>query len=118
MAWFILFIAGLCETVWAVGLKYTHGFSRLWPSVWVIVAMLLSFFLLARAAKTIHPPTAYSIWVGIGVIGTWVVSVTVLKDPFKPVHVLFVALVLAGVIGLKMTGTASAPSSPAPAAAP
>lgn len=118
MAWITLLIAGLCETVWAVGMKYTHGFTKLWPSVWVIIAMLLSFFLLAKAAKTIHPPTAYSIWVGIGVIGAWLVSVTILKDPFKPVQVLFVLLVLGGVVGLKMTGGKPAPPTPAPAVTP
>lgn len=116
MAWFILIIAGLCETGWAVGLKYTNGFSRLWPTFWVIVAMLLSFFLLARAARTIHPPTAYTVWVGIGVLGAWIVSVAVLKDPFRPAQMLFVALILAGVIGLKLTTIAATP--PAPPIAP
>lgn len=113
MAWIILIIAGLCETVWAVGLKYTHGFTRLGPTIWVIAAMLLSFFLLARAAKTIHPPTAYSIWVGIGVIGAWAVSVAILKDPFKPIQILFIALVLGGVIGLKLTSSPVKPATPA-----
>ncbi|MCC6676379.1 MAG: multidrug efflux SMR transporter [Phycisphaerales bacterium] len=117
MAWFILIIAGLCETGWAVGLKYTAGFTRLWPTVWVIIAMLLSFFLLARAARTIHPPTAYSIWVGIGVLGAWIVSVTILKDPFRLSQMLFVTLILAGVIGLKLTMT-SAPPAALPAATP
>ena len=112
MAWLILIIAGLCETAWAVGLKYTAGFTRLWPSVWVIIAMLLSFFLLARAARTIHPPTAYTVWVGIGVVGAWLVSVVILKDPLRPAQAFFVALVLAGVIGLKLTGTGPAPAAP------
>lgn len=117
MAWFILIVAGLCETGWAVGLKYTAGFTRLWPTVWVIIAMLLSFFLLARAARTIHPPTAYSIWVGIGVLGAWIVSVTILKEPFRLSQMLFVALILAGVIGLKLTMTSTPPVVP-PAATP
>lgn len=112
MAWLILIIAGLCETAWAVGLKYTAGFTRLWPTVWVLIAMLLSFFLLARAARTIHPPTAYTVWVGIGVLGAWLVSVVILKDPFRPAQMLFVALILAGVIGLKLTGAGPAPAAP------
>lgn len=112
MAWFYLIVAGICETGWAVGMKYTAGFTRLWPSVWVIIAMLLSFFLLAKAARTIHPPTAYSIWVGIGVVGAWIVSVTILKDPFKLSQMLFVGLILGGVIGLKLT------MGPGPAALP
>lgn len=112
MAWIILIIAGLCETGWAVGLKSTAGFTRLWPSVWVIIAMLLSFFLLARAARTIHPPTAYSVWVGIGVLGAWIVSITLLKEPFRFSQMLFVGLILAGVIGLKMSMTPAQPPTP------
>lgn len=74
--------------------------------------MLLSFFLLARAARTIHPPTAYTVWVGIGVLGAWIVSVAILKDPFRPAQVLFVALILTGVIGLKLTTIATGPAVP------
>ena len=108
MAWFILIVAGMCEVVWAVGLKSTAGFTRPRQTAIVIAAMLLSFVLLARAARTIHPPLAYSVWVGIGVVGAWAASIAIYKDPFKPVQLVFVALVLAGVIGLKLTTSGSA----------
>jgi len=111
LPWIILTFAGLFEVVWAVGLKHTGGFTKLRPSMIVIVAMLMSFFLLARAAKTIHPPLAYSVWVGIGVVGAWAVTVLWFKDPFRPAQVMFVALVLVGVIGLKLT---SGPATPVP----
>ena len=70
MAWVILFLAGLFETGWAIGLKYTHGFTRLWPTVWTVFAMIVSLWLLGIAVKTLPVGTAYSVWVGVGAVGT------------------------------------------------
>ena len=78
MNWFILILAGLFEVIWAVGLKYSQGFTKLWPSVITVAAMFLIFLLLGIALKCIHLGTAYAIWVGIGIIGT-----TIIVPPFK-----------------------------------
>lgn len=75
MAWVYLLIAGLCEVAWAIGLKYTHGFTRLWPSVWTILGMILSFYFLSQSLKTLQIGTAYAIWTGIGAIQTTQTSI-------------------------------------------
>lgn len=106
MPWFVLLAAGICEVAWVIGLRFSAGLTRLWPSIFVIVAMLLSFGLLARASKSITPPLAYAVWVGIGVLGAWTVGVVWLREPYRPVQLLFVGLVLAGVIGLKLSSAA------------
>lgn len=118
MPWIILLVAGLCEVAWVIGLRYSQGFTKLWPAAFTIVAMLLSFGLLAVASKSISSPLAYSVWVGIGVVGAWAIGVSFLKEPFNPIQLLFVALVLVGVIGLKLTSPAATPQAqpPTPAA--
>lgn len=103
MAWFILFIAGLFETVWAVSLKYSEGFTRLWPSVITAVAMALSIYLLAIALKTLPLGTAYTIWTGIGALGTVIYGIIVFGDSRDLIRIFFVVMILGGIVGLKTT---------------
>jgi quaternary ammonium compound-resistance protein SugE len=103
MAWVCLFVAGIFEAVWAVGLKYTEGFSRLTPSVVVLVAMVGSMILLALAVKTIPLATAYAIWVSIGIAATAVAQAVLLKQPLAPLQMLFLSFLLVAVVGLKLT---------------
>lgn len=116
MPWIILILAGLCEVAWVIGLRSSQGFTRLWPAVFTVVAMLLSFGLLTLASKSISSPLAYSVWVGIGVVGAWAIGISLYKEPFSPVQILFVSLVLVGVVGLKLTSPNAA--TPAPTQAP
>lgn len=104
MAWVYLLIAGLFEVVWAVGLKYTHGFTRLGPSVITVVGMVASFVLLAQGLKTLPLGTAYTVWTGIGAIGTVLVGIIALGESRDPVRLLCIAAILAGIIGLKLQG--------------
>jgi quaternary ammonium compound-resistance protein SugE len=102
MAWAILVIAGLFEVGWAIGLKYTEGFTRLWPTVWTVLAMIISLGLLGVAMKTLPVGTAYSIWVGVGAVGTVILGILVLGEPASIGRMVSVALIIAGVIGLKI----------------
>lgn len=102
MAWWYLLVAGLLEIVWATALKYTDGFTRLGPSVLGIVAAAASFFLLALALKTLPIGTGYAIWVGIGVVGTAAVGVVALGEPVTAARLGFLALILIGIVGLKL----------------
>ena len=102
MAWFILILAGLFETGWAIGLKYTEGFTRLWPTVWTIVAMIISLWLLGIAVNTLPVGTAYSVWVGVGAVGTVVLGIALLGEPANPARLISVGLIIAGIIGLKL----------------
>lgn len=102
MHWTILFFAGLFEVVWAVGLKYTEGFTRPWPTVGTLAAMAISFGLLAQAMKALPLGTAYAVWVGIGAVGTALVGITLLGEPANPGRLISIALIVAGVIGLKL----------------
>lgn len=102
MAWVILFVAGLFETGWAIGLKYTDGFTRLWPSVWTIGAMIISLWLLGIAVKTLPVGTAYSVWVGVGAVGTVVLGIALLEEPANAARLISVGLIIAGIIGLKL----------------
>jgi len=104
MAWLVLFFAGLLEVVWAVGLKYTSGFTRLWPSVITLAAMALSVLLLARAMQAIPMGNAYAVWTGIGAIGTVIAGVMLFGDPLTPTRTLCLLLILAGILGLKWHG--------------
>lgn len=101
MSWIILFFAGLFEIVWAVGLKYTDGFTRLWPSVTTIVAMIVSFALLSLALKTLPLGTAYAIWTGIGAIGTVTVGILLFGEAASAPRLLCVLLIVTGIVGLK-----------------
>jgi quaternary ammonium compound-resistance protein SugE len=102
MAWFILVVAGLLETGWAIGLKYTDGFTKLWPTVATLAAMAVSMTLLGIAVKTLPVGTAYAVWVGIGAVGTVILGVTLLGEPVNPARILSVTLIIAGIIGLKL----------------
>lgn len=105
MAWFVLFIAGLFEIGWAVGLKHTHGFSRLWPTLGTLACMVISLGLLGWSMKSLPVGTAYSTWVGIGTVGTVAVGVVCLGEPMGLARLLSVGLVIAGVVGIKLTAT-------------
>lgn len=102
MAWVFLFIAGIFEVVWAVGLKYTQGFTKLWPSVGTVVAMAVSFLLLSKALETIPVGTGYAIWTGIGAVGTVIVGMTILGEPHDIGRLVCLSLILAGIVGLKL----------------
>jgi quaternary ammonium compound-resistance protein SugE len=99
--WAIVAIAGLMETGWALGLKYSEGFTRLWPTVVTIVLALGSFYLLSVAMKSLPVGTAYAVWVGIGAIGTAVAAVFLFHEPVNVMRVTGVLLILAGIVALK-----------------
>lgn len=105
MVWLILFLAGLFETAWAIGLKYTHGFSRLWPSVGTLVAMAISVILLAQAMKSLPVGTAYAIWTGIGAVGAVTMGIILFNEPATLARMACLALIISGIIGLKIVGT-------------
>ncbi|MDQ7958923.1 MAG: quaternary ammonium compound efflux SMR transporter SugE [Rhodocyclaceae bacterium] len=106
MAWTVLFIAGLLETGWAIGLKYTEGFTRLWPSVGTVLAMVLSVVLLGWAMKSLPVGTAYAVWTGIGAVGTVVLGIVLFHEPATAARLGCVALIVAGILGLKLTSSA------------
>jgi quaternary ammonium compound-resistance protein SugE len=106
MPWIYLGLAGLFEVVWAIGLKYTEGFSRLWPSVVTGSAMIVSIVLLAMAVKSLPIGTAYAIWTGIGAVGAVVLGIVLFGDSASPARLACVALVLIGIVGLKLTSGA------------
>jgi quaternary ammonium compound-resistance protein SugE len=101
-AWFALLLAGLLEIVWALGLKYSDGLSRFWPSVGMLAAIVLSFALLAVALKSIPFGTAYALWTGIGAAGTVIVGMAAFGEPADLFRVTCLALIIAGMVGLKL----------------
>ncbi len=101
--WWLLLIAGVLETVWAIGLKFTDGFTRLWPSLWTGAAMVASMYLLALAARGIPIGTAYSVWVGIGAVGAVVLGIALLGEPASLARLGFLAMLVTAIIGLKLT---------------
>ena len=103
MTWAILVLAGLFEMGWAIGLKYTDGFSRLWPTIWTVVAMIISLWLLGITMKTLPVGTAYSVWVGVGAVGTVILGIVLFGEPANTGRLISVALIIAGIIGLKLT---------------
>ena len=103
MAWLTLVIAGLFEIGWAIGLKYTEGFSKLIPTVWTIGAMAISLTLLGIALRTLPVGTAYGVWVGIGTVGTVVLGIAWFGEPASVARLLFVLLIIVGIVGLKFT---------------
>jgi quaternary ammonium compound-resistance protein SugE len=103
MAWIVLVIAGLFEVAWAIGLKYTDGFSRLWPSVGTATAMVVSVVLLGWAMRTLPVGTAYAVWTGIGAVGTVLLGLVLFHEPATAGRLLCVGLILAGIVGLKLT---------------
>ncbi len=107
MSWVLLVVAGLLEAAWAIGLKYTEGFTKLVPSVLTIAAIAASMWLLATAARTLPIGTAYGVWVGIGTVGAVVLGVTVLGEAMSPARAVFVVMLIVALIGLKLTSPAS-----------
>lgn len=102
MNWVVLVVAGLFEVCWAIGLKYTDGFSKFWPSVATIVAMAISVALLGFAMKTLPTGTAYAVWVGIGAVGTVILGIVLLGESASPMRLVSLALIVLGIIGLKL----------------
>ena len=102
MNWLILFVAGLFEVAWAIGLKYTDGFTRLWPSIGTVLAMVGSVVLLGIAMKTLPVGTAYAVWVGIGAVGTAILGMVLLGEAANAGRIVSLALIVAGVVGLKL----------------
>jgi quaternary ammonium compound-resistance protein SugE len=100
----MLVAAGLLETGWAIGLKYSHGFTKLWPSVGTIGLMIASFVLLAQAVRTIPIGTGYAVWTGIGTLGAATLGMILFKEPATALRVACIALILAGIVGLKFFG--------------
>ncbi len=103
MAWILLLIAGLLEVGWAIGLKYTEGFTRLWPSVLTLTAMGLSVLLLAIAMKTLPVGTSYAVWVGVGAVGTAILGMVLFAEPATAGRLVSLGLIVAGIVGLKLT---------------
>jgi quaternary ammonium compound-resistance protein SugE len=106
MPWMLLFVAGLCEVAWAIGLKYTEGFTRLWPSVGTLAAMALSVVLLGLAMRTLPVGTAYAVWTGIGAVGTVILGIVLFDEPANAARLACVGLIVIGIFGLKLTSAA------------
>jgi quaternary ammonium compound-resistance protein SugE len=102
MNWLMLVIAGLFEVGWAIGLKYTEGLTRLWPTVWTATTLVVSMVLLALAMRTLPAGTAYAVWTGIGATGTALLGMAVLGEPATPARLGCLALIVAGIVGLKI----------------
>ncbi|MFI7086987.1 DMT family transporter [Streptomyces anulatus] len=103
MAWVLLIIAGVLEVGWSIGMKFTEGFTRLWPSVFTGLGIVASMLLLSQAAKTLPIGTAYGVWVGIGAAGAAIVGMVALNEPVTAARIFFVCLLLVAVVGLKAT---------------
>jgi quaternary ammonium compound-resistance protein SugE len=102
MSWLILLIAGLFEIAWAVGLKYSEGFTRLWPTVGTVLAMTISVWLLGIAMKTLPVGTAYAVWVGVGAVGTALLGIALFGESASVGRLLSLLLILSGIVGLKL----------------
>jgi quaternary ammonium compound-resistance protein SugE len=102
MPWIILVLAGLFEVGWAIGLKYTEGFSKLWPTVGTLAAMAISLGLLGIAMKSLPVGTAYAIWVGVGAVGTVILGIVLFNEPVNALRMISVGLIIAGLVGLKL----------------
>jgi len=102
MAWLILFIAGIFEVAWAIGLKYSEGFTKLWPSVFTVISVLISMGLLAISLKDLPVGTAYAVWTGIGAVGTAILGIILFGESKELIRIFFILLIVAGIIGLKI----------------
>ncbi|CAN5163267.1 quaternary ammonium compound efflux SMR transporter SugE [soil metagenome] len=102
MTWIILLVAGLFEVGWAVGLKYTEGFTRLWPSLATVAAMIISLGLLGIAVRSLQIGTAYAVWVGVGAVGTALVGIFLFDEPANFARLASLTLIVAGIVGLKL----------------
>lgn len=103
MPWIYLFVAGVFEIFWAVSLKYTDGFSKLWPSVFTVAGMIASFYFLAQALKTIPVGTGYGVWTGIGAAGTAILGIMLFSESAAWPRIACIGLIVAGIVGLKLT---------------
>ncbi|HEY6556799.1 MAG TPA: quaternary ammonium compound efflux SMR transporter SugE [Polyangiaceae bacterium] len=103
MAWVYLLLAGLCEIGWVLGLKYSEGLTRLWPSVWTVVGFAVSLGLLARAVRTLPIGTAYAVWTGIGAVGAAALGMLLFGESREPVRLGCIALIALGIVGLKLS---------------
>lgn len=103
MAWFYLFIAAIFEVSWAIAMKYSNGFTKLYPSILTIAGMLISFLFLALATKTLPIGTAYAVWTGIGTLGTVILGILLFDEPANLLRILFLLFIVVGIIGLKLT---------------
>ena len=103
MAWFLLVLAGLFEVGWAIGLKYTDGFTRPWPTVGTVLAMILSLGLLGLAMKSLPVGTSYAVWVGVGAVGTAILGIVLLGEPASAGRLVSLGLIVAGIVGLKLS---------------
>ena len=106
MAWIFLIIAGIFETGWAMGLKYTEGFTKLFPSLWTGVSMLLSLYFLSLSLKTLPIGTAYAVWTGIGALGAFFFGIVLFKEPIEFWRIFFISLLILSLLGLKATSGA------------
>lgn len=106
MAWVILVLAGLFEIGWAVGLKYTDGFTRLWPTVGTIASMLVSLGLLGLALKSLPLGTAYAVWTGVGTVGTAILGIVLMGESAAVMRLVCIGLIVAGIVGLKLVSSA------------
>jgi quaternary ammonium compound-resistance protein SugE len=104
MAWVYLFLAGVCEVVWAIGLKKSEGFTRAWTSVWTVLMMLLSFYLLSIAMRSLPLGTAYAVWTGIGAVGTVIFGMAFMGEARDPPRIGCIVLIVGGIAGLKILG--------------
>lgn len=102
MEWIILFIAGLFEISWAIGLKYSHGFTQIIPSILTVIGMIASFYFLALALKSLPLGTAYAVWTGIGTLGTVILGIILFKEPATAMRLFCIALIMSGITGLKL----------------
>ncbi|HMM72069.1 MAG TPA: quaternary ammonium compound efflux SMR transporter SugE [Rhodocyclaceae bacterium] len=105
MPWLLLIIAGLLEVGWAIGLKYTEGFTRMWPSVLTVGAMVLSVVLLGVAMKSLPVGTSYAVWVGVGAVGTAILGMVLFGEPATAGRLASLGLIVAGIVGLKLAST-------------
>jgi quaternary ammonium compound-resistance protein SugE len=102
MSWLLLIVAGLLEVGWAIGLKYTEGFTRFWPSVGTALAMIVSIVLLGVAMKSLPVGTAYAVWVGVGAVGTVILGIVLFGEPANVMRIASVLLIVVGIVGLKL----------------
>ena len=104
MTYAILLLAGLFEVAWAIGMKYSEGFTRLWPSVWTLIAMVISVWLLGYAMKSLPVGTAYAVWTGVGAVGTAILGIFLFGEPATLLRLSCIGLIVAGIMGLKFLG--------------
>ncbi|RPI47617.1 MAG: quaternary ammonium compound efflux SMR transporter SugE [Betaproteobacteria bacterium] len=105
MAWTLLFVAGLFEIAWAIGLKYTEGFTRLWPSALTVAAMIVSVVCLSIALRSIPVGTGYAVWTGIGAVGTAILGIVLFDESANALRLLCIGLIVAGIVGLKLVSS-------------